>query len=693
MNTAANDSPHSQVPVITNQAVSPGILLETFQRHPLIILGTAILALVGAFVYLDRVTPLYTGTSRVYVEQEIKVIDDSEEGVMTRQDNYLYTQAEVILSNTVLSKALEALDTESMETFAEANSPRSVLQAGLEVEVGKTDGIINVYFKSPDPVEAAGIANAVVDAYIAFHAEMKRGATAGLLGLLEEALVGREADINEKYERLMAFRKQNENLAFGSEQNSNLIMRQMEKLLTQLSEAKLVTREAKHYYETAKSLAKDPVALRRVVEAWRLKNANYVPASKIVSPQPDQQFAQDQLGILYQEYMVAQQREKELTEQCEAQRQQVLLLNDQLAEYAQLEAVYEQAKKSSEMLEKRIDELSVTEDVGSLTITVLERALPTTVPSEPKKMRMMAIALLLGTCGGVGLGLLRTTSDKNFHSSREISSLLRLPVLGTIPVIRSTLRNTVLRARLVRICPTSAEAEAFRRLRTPILLSAFDTKAKTILVTSPVSGDGKTTVVSNLGLTLAQAGQKVLIVDADCRAPGQHSIFKKNRQDKGLSLVLTGQMSLDDAIEPTDTENLDILTCGPSVSNVAEMLNGGALQEVIATLATRYDRVVIDSAPVLSCTDTQVLATQCDGVVVVLRAEASTRKNSLQTCVELAGVGARILGVVVNGTPSKRDSYRYGGYYPRVRSIHTVTAKGGRVQSVREVPAEMLPAK
>lgn len=695
MNSSIDGGPHHYRPAApTDQPASPGILGETLRRHPLAILGTTVLSLVGAYFYLDRMTPLYTGLSRVYVEQEIpKVIEDSEGGFMTKQDNYLYTQAEVIRSNPVLTNAVKTLRSRPMQTFVGANDRMAVLQGGLEAEVGKTDGIINVSFKGPHPAEAAEIVNAVVDAYIAFHAEKKRDAAAALLKILEEARGHRDADIAQKYQQLLEFKKQNENLAFGSDQADSIIMRQMEKLLTQLSEAKVMTRLAKHFYETAQGLAEDPMALRQLLEAWRAQNVNYTPAQKIVSPRPDRLFAQDQLGILRQEYLAAQQREEELAEQCDAQRRQVLLLNDQLAQYTQLLSAYEQAKEPSDILEDRIDELSVTEGVGGLTVTVLERAMAAGVPSEPKKVRMLAIALLLGICAGVGLGLILELSDQRVRSSREISALLRLPILGVIPTIKSPLRSGILRARMVRICPTSSEAEAFRRLRTPLLFSTFTEKARTILITSPVSGDGKTTVVSNLGLALARAGQRVLIVDADCHAPRQHKIFKKDRQEKGLSLVLARRMSLEAAIESTGTDHLDILTCGPSVPNATEMLNSPDLRQLLAVLAARYDRVLIDSSPVLSCTDAQVLAAQCDGVVVVLRAEISTRKDSVQTCVELTGVGARVLGIVVNGTSPKHNNYRYDGYYSGTHSIQTIQVRSGRAETVRDLPVEVLPGK
>lgn len=732
MDTEVCRSPHHR-PAETpaDHWMPPGILIEAFLRHPLMIVGAGILALVAAHLLLRRVTPLYVSTARIYVEQEIpKVLRDAERGVMTKQDNYLYTQAEVLRSNPVLANALDSLDTERMQTFAEAGDKRTTLRKGLETEVGKMDGIINLSFKGAYPGEAAEIVNAVVDAYVAFHAAQKRDAAAALLKILEEARVHYDADVAEKYQRLLEFKRQKESLALGSDQANHVLLRQMEQLLMQRGEAKTATRQIKHFYDTALSLAEDPAALRQLLEARQGRRMQDTAANKMASLQAelarlqgdradvllelrpehpaiatldaeikrvqgeiaelDRSFVRGQLAILRQEYAAAVQKEEELAAQCEAQRQQILLLNDELAQYARLQSDYEEAKDSSGILDDRIKELSVTEAVGGLTVTILERATAASVPSEPRKARLTAIAVLLGLCAGVGLALVRELCNQRLRSWQEISSLLRLPVLSVIPTIRPPMRSGILRAQMVRICPTGPEAEAFRRLRTPLLLGTFNGHAKTVLVTSPVCGEGKTTVVSNLALALAQAGQRVLIVDADCHTPKQHRIFKKDRRHKGLSSVVADQVPLEDAIEPSGTDGLDILTCGPEVSSPSEMLNHDRFRRLIAILAGQYDRVLIDSPPVLLLTDAQILAARCDGVVLVLRAGVSTRRDSIHAYAELAGVGARVLGVVVNAAPRRRSSYRYGGYSCYCHPIEAVVPEGPTARERNTLPPQVL---
>jgi len=188
-------------------------------------------------------------------------------------------------------------------------------------------------------------------------------------------------------------------------------------------------------------------------------------------------------------------------------------------------------------------------------------------------------------------------------------------------------------------------------------------QARTLVVTSPAPGEGKSTIISNLAIAMAQAGQKVLLIDADLRRPTQHKIFLRGRRARGLSLVLTGQMPVEQAIEPTGVENLEVLTCGPEVPNPAEILGGETLAATIRALAQRYDRVLIDSPPVAAVTDPLILAALCDVTILVLRAEQSTRRVSTQARDSLAGVEARLLGVAVNGVPLKSNRYGYYGSY------------------------------
>jgi len=222
-------------------------------------------------------------------------------------------------------------------------------------------------------------------------------------------------------------------------------------------------------------------------------------------------------------------------------------------------------------------------------------------------------------------------------------------------------QSLVARGQKAHLEPKSIVAEACRTIRTAVYFGIPNGEAKTILVTSPDAGDGKTTVVSNLAIAMAQAGQKTLVLDGDFRKPMQHHIFEVDNE-KGLSSMLAGAHTEDGAIRSGPIEGLDLLPRGPDVPNPAEILNSSAFVETLKNLSERYDRIIIDSPPVGLVADAQILAAVCDTTLLVLRAEKSTRKHSQQARDTLLSVGGHILGAVVNHVSRKHGRYGYYGY-------------------------------
>jgi capsular exopolysaccharide synthesis family protein len=679
-------------------------LFEILWRRRWTVLVAVIVAMAAGLIYLQRATPLYTSTSRLYVEQAgPEVWEKDASGVVTRWSNYLYTQAELLKQSGTLSVALALPGMGNLQTFAGVDNPVTRLRRKLDVVVGKKDEIIDVSFTCPYPEEAAHLVNSVVDAYITQHNERRRNTSAEIVKILREEKTQRDAELKDKLQRMVDFSQANEGLAYGASQESNVIMRRLDRFQQALDDAQLATIECKAFHETVRKMADDPVGLRQFIDTQRARGV-YIAATneattlraelrrlereradclqRLKSDAPpiaaldaeiervrmqiaemDEEFTSRQLAVAEELYLAAVGREKELTDGLEQQRQAAIALNRQLSQYTLLRSDYEQTLRFCEILDDKIRKLNVDPDVGALTVQIVETAVPATEPSEPQKARTMGLALCLGLFAGVGLALLRQWKDQRLHSTQEIGALLGLPVLGAIPSMTAPKQTPAIRGQKIRISPESREAEAFRTVRTALFFGAPKDEARTILVTSPAPGEGKTTTVSNLGIAMAQAGQRTLIVDTDFRRPMQHKVFGLNRQARGLSCVLVGQMGLDEAIEELPMANLFVLTCGPDVPNPAEMLNSDRFAEIVKTLAGRYDRVLIDSPPVIAVADAQIVAALCDVTVLVLRAHKSMRRVSMQACDSLAGVGGRILGVVVNDVPRKSDRYGYSGGY------------------------------
>ncbi len=676
-------------------------LARIMWRGRWLILMTIVVAVAAAVAYLIKATPIYTSTSRIYVEQSgPKIFSDTEAGVMTQSKNYLYTQAELLTSTPILSTALDAPGVAQMKTLAMVDNPTAYLKKELDARVGRKDDIINLSLNSPYPTEAAQLVNEIVDAYITYHTARKRSTSAEVLKILQGEKAKRSKELAEKLTAMMDFKKQNEPLAFEGSRG-NIVIARLERLSQTLTEAQLTTIRSRSAYESVKQMVSEPAKLRQFIEAEqargvyvstssekasltsKLDELNLRRADRLRQLKPDHpavvaldteiarveaqiadldaEFGRAQLAVAEQQYISAKQEEEQLARYYEEQRNQALDLNEQLAQYTILESDWEQTKRLCDILDDRIKELNVTEDVGALNISVLEVARAADRPSEPRKARYMAIALMLGLMLGVGLALLRDWIDQTLRSAEEISAVLDLPILGVVPSMSRKLGISD-RGQKVHRDPDSPAAEACRTIRTAVFFGAPKNKARTILVTSPAPGDGKTTLVSNLAIAMAQAGQKTLIVDGDLRKPTQHRIFEVNHLDVGLSSVLAGSMTLEDVVRPTGVKGLGLLPCGLSVPNPSEILNSERFAKVLEMLSGAYDRVIIDAPPVLSVTDAQILAAICDVTLLVLRAEKSTRKTSQQARDALLSVGAHVLGVLVNDVPRKGHYGYYGAY-------------------------------
>jgi capsular exopolysaccharide synthesis family protein len=297
---------------------------------------------------------------------------------------------------------------------------------------------------------------------------------------------------------------------------------------------------------------------------------------------------------------------------------------------------------------ERLDQKEMERNVPG-PIELLTRAMVPSKPSEDRRVIFTIMALVVAFLMGLALAFLRGTVGHPLRSEKEMVSVSRVPVVGRIPKIggnRAAVGQAVLREPLA--------AEAYRMIEATLAFGMPGTDHRTLLVTSPESMDGKSTFVSNLGITMAKAGQRVVIVDADWRRPSQHEIFQVTGE-KGLSTVLAGKDSLEDAIQKSPIAGLDVLPAGPSPADPYEMLGTlrQALSDLLTKLADRYHQILLDSPPVIVA-DPLVLAGLCKTTLLVLWADRSRRDDVKEAMRGLRSVRARVLGTVVVCAPGTR---------------------------------------
>jgi capsular exopolysaccharide synthesis family protein len=245
------------------------------------------------------------------------------------------------------------------------------------------------------------------------------------------------------------------------------------------------------------------------------------------------------------------------------------------------------------------------------------------------------------------------------HTPDEAGRLLGLPVLGVIPAVRHAVANARKQlGRATHLAPNSDVAEAYRTLRAAVYYGWPDRTVKSVLVTSPERGDGKSTTASNLAIAMAQAGLRTLLVDADLRAAVQHKLFEVPNTS-GLSDIIARGVSFEHAVRPTEVAGLSLLPSGTPTPAPAEITNGQAFGKLLQQLEQAYDLIVIDSPPLLAVADARILGAQAGLTILTLRAEKSTRQEVMQACQQLHAVGSSILGVVLNGVPQRGRAYGY----------------------------------
>ncbi len=321
---------------------------------------------------------------------------------------------------------------------------------------------------------------------------------------------------------------------------------------------------------------------------------------------------------------------------------------------------------------KRLDEINLIKDYAGITMQVVSPPGPG-VQVAPKLTSIMMLAGMWGLLAGFGLGYCIEFLDRRFRNPEEVRRCLGLPILGHVPVIRGRAGRPAVAEGVSSdspfapvLCvahrPRGCHAEAYRAVRTALYFSTRSQGHKVIQVTSPSPGDGKSTTAANLALSIADSGKRVVLVDGDFRRSVIHKLLSLENT-VGLSQAIAGKAEPHSAILPTAVENLWAIPAGPRPSNPAELLTSARFKELIDVLREQYDYVVIDSPPVLAVTDPSVIAPWVDAVLVVLRLTKNARAAARQATETLTSLGAKILGIVVNGIGERaRYGYGYSGY-------------------------------
>ena len=412
-------------------------------------------------------------------------------------------------------------------------------------------------------------------------------------------------------------------------------------------------------------------SLEKAVE----KNDNDIKAYR-------QRVSTDLINNLQTKFLQTKQKEDKIRAAFDAQYREAQGQNTGAVTIKLLEQNIEANKGFLDKLRSQQSSNDVSSQGSDNNISVAGFAIPNDIAVAPRRLATVLAALLLSTLFGMGLALFLEYLDDTIRTVEEIESVLQLPALAAIPTIESMPKRKLLlvgatemeeeRANselLIFADSRSALSEAYRQLRTSILLSTAGHPPKSLLITSSLPSEGKTTTATNTAISLAQTGAKVLIIDADMRRPRLHSVFNI-ANGEGLSTLLSSESTDADiarVVKTDDGTQLSLLTSGPIPPNPAELIGSDQMANLLKKLQNHYTHVVIDSPPITSFTDGVLIASMVDGVILVVHSGKSSRQVVKRSRQLLQDVGARILGVVLNNVNLRsQDNYHYyQTYYHR----------------------------
>jgi capsular exopolysaccharide synthesis family protein len=639
-----------------------------------------------------------------YRETQFRVLQSRTLADRVVQDLQLYRNPE-FYRKQILFGLIEA-DPEKIPSSSD-NSPPDLssdvyrssvkhFQDMVGVSPVRRSNLVEVAFYARSPELAARVANQLAQAYIEQNFQVKWDETMKASEFLSSQLVGLKAKLEKSEDMLQAY-AQAHSILFV-EEKKNLVNERLEQLQAEYTKAQADRFQKESLYslvQTGKVQDLPSILANKMIQDLEVRLAElelgYAELTAVVKPdypkavQHKKQIDAVEASLEKQKKALAQNivddyrsavaREKYLAQAVETQKKEVNEIAERSIQYNILKREVETNKQLYEGLLQRMKEAQVSAGLKASNIRVVDAAQVPKFPVKPRVVLNLTLGLILGAGLGIGLAFFQEYLDNSLKTPDEVESLLRLPSLGVIPTFPSLGSGKAAGAELVARNPhaaqglapavqtTPASLEAFRSLRTSILLSASPVP-KLILITSAFPGEGKTSTTINLGATLASLGSKVLILDCDMRRPACHrSTGVENKP--GFVQCLTGHVHLSEAILPVPgVANLSVIPCGPIPPNPAEILSSPTAGELFQRLRNQFEYVLVDSPPLLSVADSRILSTLTDAVVLVVRAYETSYEVVRRARALLYGAGARILGVALNNVDLRRDGYGYD-YYRR----------------------------
>jgi len=697
--------------------------LLILRKHQWLILSFLLAVVTIVSIATFRMQPVYSTTARIEIDRENSNVlpfqgADSFDYIMDT-DNYIETESKILTSETLALQTIRSTGLASHAEYSSGDGPSEAIASGslanhkrppelatflgsLSVRRVPNSRLLDVTFESTDAQLAARVVNAHIENFKEDNFRSRYQAIAQASSWLSDQLDDLKLKVQHSEDARLEYERKNQ--IWQIDDKENISTQRLSDLNKELTDAQSERMKRQALYEFAKSGNADSVPELRsdtvlqdllkkrgdlneqASDALAQYGPNFPKVQRLQGQlkEIDQLISDEKKSIIDQmgnDYNAARQREMLLTQALDQQKIEANQMSERLVEYNILKREAEANKTLYDGMLTKLKEANIAGALKSSNIRVVDPAMVPSTPTRPAKARNIALAFIVGLVGGIGLALLREYLDNTVKTPDDVESLSRLPSLAVVPAFsesngngrRGLLKGVSSNGYDKRIelvaqhLPKSQMSEAFRALRTALLLSQPDHPPQVILVTSALPREGKTTAAANLAVTLAQLGDSTLLVDADLRKPGVGRLLNMtDGKYAGLSSYLAGVSSLDLVTVPHPSiPNLAAIPTGPLPPNPADLLSSHKLADAIAELRGKFKFIVIDSPPIMAATDAVILSVQVDGVLLVVRSGETPKEAFTRTRDLLISVKCRMLGVVLNAVDSSSPDYYYSyRYYP-----------------------------
>jgi succinoglycan biosynthesis transport protein ExoP len=730
--------------LLADAASTATVLVKSVLKYWPTVAAVALLSVGASLIYSKSVTKIYEATTLIEISPNATAPlgDDGKAtlnlgaGMLWDTHEYYETQYKIIGSDHVLGDVARALSLTSDESFMGRAAPGSkpptvadvtaMLRAEVTVEPVKYSQLVHVRVDDKDPARAKRIADAVAQAYIDQNLQTALTATSDAVVWLGGQLDHIKQDLSHDEDALHEFKQDNDLPSTSINEASNMLRVEMQEFDTALTQTR--TKKAQigaRAAELAKVSADDPSVLpasellasaylqtlRGQYQAASSERGALLASGKgdnhpLVKQAEDREMqaraallaeVRNIRGAVERDLAIVTREEQSESALFEATRKRAVDLSMKEIEYHRLDRTRDENEKLYSLLLERMKGADLARMMRVNNVRVVDPAVESAVPVRPSLPLNTIIGGFLGVFLGVLLAWTREQLDSSVKTPDDLEKKLGITFLGLLPEVDGPHKEGKRRRRIkagdaaptppeliVHERPLSGIAEAARSIRTNLMFMNPDKPLRRLLVTSAAPSEGKTTVACSIAIGLAQGGQRVCIVDCDLRRPRLHRIFGREG-DSGVTNVLIGEATLEDVVKPTGIDRLWSIPAGPTPPNPADMFHSERFRRFLDELSERFDRVVIDSPPVVAVTDSAIISTLVDGTVFVVRAFKTPSHLSAQGLRALRDVDAPVAGAVLNAVNLNRHEYSYYyHYYYYKREGYRSKEAGGRTVDGQE---------